>query len=45
MDLVGRILDAAGCIEDDPRVFDSVQESLLRRRFQMCIDVFTGQVF
>ena len=30
MDLVGRIVAAAGCIADDPGVFDRVQESILR---------------
>ena len=38
MDLVGRIVDAAGLIADHPRVFDCVQDSLLRR-YQTCIDV------
>lgn len=38
MDLVGRIVAAAGCIADDPGVFDRVQESILRR-YQKCIDV------
>ena len=30
MDLVGRIVDAAGLIADNPRVFDRVRETLLR---------------
>ena len=30
MDLVGRIVDAAGLIADNPRVFDRIRESLLR---------------
>ena len=38
MDLVGRMVDAARLIEDNSRVFDRVQESLLRR-YQTCIDV------
>ena len=37
MDL-GRIVAAAGCIEDDPGLFVRVQESILRR-YQKCIDV------
>ena len=38
MDLVGRIVDAAGLIADNPRVFDRVRESLLSR-YQTCTDV------
>ena len=38
MDLVGRIVDPAGLIADNPRVFDRVRESLLLR-YQTCIDV------
>ena len=30
MDLVGRIVEAAGLIADNPRVLDCVRESLLR---------------
>ena len=42
MDLVGRIVDAAGCIEDDPRVFDRVQESLLRIGFRCALTYRAG---
>ena len=38
MYLVGRIVNAAGLVADNTRVFDRVRESLLRR-YQTCIDV------
>ena len=43
MDLVGRIVDAAGLIADNPRVFDRVRESLLSR-YQTCIEVRLARV-
>ena len=38
MDPIGRIVDAAGLSADNPRVFDRVCESILRR-YQTCIDL------
>ena len=38
MDLVGKIVDAAGLVADNPRAFDSVRKSFLRR-YQSWIDV------
>ncbi|GFW96021.1 transposase-like protein [Trichonephila clavipes] len=37
-DLVGRIVEAAGCVRDTPGIFEMVRCSM-QRRFQACLDV------